>query len=47
MYFCICKYIYIILRTIVPGSKIPFAQKLFWFVTTTMALSGFGPYHGL
>jgi hypothetical protein len=31
----------------VPGSKTPLPQKLFWFVATTMALSGFGPYHGL
>jgi hypothetical protein len=30
-------------HTIVPGSV---AQKLFWFVATTMAPSGFGPYHG-
>jgi hypothetical protein len=47
MYFCMCRYFYLILRTIVPGSKTPLVQKLFWFVTATMALSSFGPYHGL
>ncbi len=46
-YFCVCRYFYHILRTILPGSKNPLAQKLFWFVAPAMASSGFGPYHGL
>ncbi len=36
-----------ILHTNIPGSKNPFANKLFLFFTTTMVWSGFGPYHGL
>jgi hypothetical protein len=47
LYFCACRYFSVVLRTIVPGSKTLLEQKLFWFVATTMASSGFGPYHGL
>jgi hypothetical protein len=47
VYFCMCRYFFLILHSIVPGSRTPLAQKLFLFVTSTMAVSGFGPYHGL
>jgi hypothetical protein len=39
--------LYVTLHTIVPGLKTSLVQKTFWFVTTTMASSGFGPNHGL
>jgi hypothetical protein len=38
---------YSILRTDIPGSKTPFANKLFLVFTATMVWSSFGPYHGL
>jgi hypothetical protein len=38
---------YSILRANIPGSKKPFANRLFSFFTATMVWSSFGPYHGL
>ena len=38
---------YIILRIIIPGPKYPFVAYLFRKLVSTMATSGFGPYHGL
>ncbi len=46
-YFCTCRYFYVVLCMIVPGSKTPLTQKFLPFIATTMALSDFGPYHGL
>jgi hypothetical protein len=41
------KYVYVVLCRIVTGSKTSLAQKFLPLIATTMALSSFGPYHGL
>jgi hypothetical protein len=48
MSFLLCDSLwYVILRRIIPGPKYPFATYLFRKPVSTMATSGFGPYHGL
>ncbi len=43
----LCRKLYSILRTFIPGPKNLFANKLFSFFAATMTWSGFGPYHGM
>jgi hypothetical protein len=46
-YLVVSVCFYSILRTNIPGSKNPFANKLFLVFTATMEWNGFGPYHCL